>query len=221
MASVAEIEADAQPRAPLPPQIRDAVARARARLTGLIVVAGATREALADRDMLHVGIVEDRPSMARAIDAAEHGLVIAEVADADAVAALVSLRRFAADRFAFAAALRLVIAGRSVPALCGNCREPVQAFGSSAALLGLDSGSILWTAPGCTACRGQGKAGDVPVFEAVEIDAAMRRLIYDGADAPLLARHAFLIAPNFAAAARAMAREGRVSPEDAVRISRG
>ena len=56
---------------------------------------------------------------------------------------------------------------------------------------------------------------------AVEIDPAMRRLIYDGADAPLLARHAFLTAPNFAAAARAMAREGRVAPEDAVRISRG
>lgn len=209
----------------LPTMLEDAVARAVARLTGLIVVAGPDADAVADGFVRwHIRAVDpiaDRSAALSAIEAAEHGLVVAQTTGGDAVTAILELRRLATDRFALAAALRLVIAQRPVAALCGGCREPVQAFGSSAALLGLDPGTMLWSATGCEACDGSGRRGGTRVFEAVEVDAAMRRLIYDGADAPLLARHAFLTAPNLSAAARAMAREGLIAPEDAVRVSRG
>ena len=87
-------------------------------------------------------------------------------------------------------------------------------------MLGLDPGAILWSAPGCDACGGSGTAGEIAVFEGLEVDPAMRRLIYDGADAPLLARHAFLAMPNLASAARTLAREGVIAADAAVRISR-
>ncbi|WP_404333395.1 hypothetical protein AB2M62_10005 [Sphingomonas sp. MMS12-HWE2-04] len=208
------------------PQLRRAVARAWVRPSGLIIAAGAGADETAaalqrESGAEDAGLVETRGALGEAIEAAEIGQVVAVTSGADAVGTIVALRRTAPDRFALAASLRLVIAQRPAARLCAACREPVQAYGSASALLGLDPGAILWKAEGCDACYGSGETGSVCVFEGVEIDAAMRRLIYDGADAPLLARHAYLSAPNLAAAARALARQGVIAPEEAVRISRG
>lgn len=208
------------------PQLRRAVARAWARPSGLVIVAGGGAVDTAAALQREVGaedggLVESRGALGEAVEAAEHGQIVAVASENDAVGTLVALRRTAPDRFALAASLRLVIAQRLAARLCGACREPVQAYGSASALLGLDPGAILWKAEGCDACGGSGETGTVRVFEGVEVDAAMRRLIYDGADAPLLARHAYLSAPNLAAAARALAKQGVIAPEEAVRISRG
>jgi hypothetical protein len=205
--------------------LRNAIDRALSRPAGLLILTGSGAEAAAaaicarSSATLH-GAIEDRATVGDAIDTGERRLVAAIAHGNDAIDTILNLRRTAPDRFAFAATLRLVIAARRAPRLCRACRRPEQAFGSVSALLGLDPGTILWAADGCSACGGTGRAGEVGVFEGVEIDSAMRRLIYDGADAPLLARHAFLSAPNFASAARALAREGVVAPEDAVTATR-
>jgi type II secretory ATPase GspE/PulE/Tfp pilus assembly ATPase PilB-like protein len=207
------------------PALRQTIARALSRPTGLLVLTGIGAEEAAaaicaqSHAALH-GAIDDAITVGEAIEAAERRFLIAIAEGADAIATLLGLRRVAADRFALAATLRLVIAARRADRLCPGCRCPEQAFGSMSALLGLDPGSILWTADGCSLCAESGRDGSVGVFEGVEIDAPMRRLIYDGADAPLLARHAFLSAPNFASAARTLAREGVIAPEDAVRVSR-
>jgi len=210
----------------MPSRLRAAVARARARLTGLWVVTGTdAAETIATLShafgAVRMPVLCDRASTNEALEAAERGIVLADADGGDTIQTILMLRRLASDRFAFAAMLRLLVAQRSVPGLCGGCRRPQQAYGSVAALLGLDPGAILWEAPGCEACDGSGSVGRVRIFEGVEIDSAMRRLIYDGADAPLLARHAFLNTPNLASAARRLAREGLIAPEEAVRISRG
>ncbi|MDT8758291.1 hypothetical protein MZO42_06250 [Sphingomonas psychrotolerans] len=209
----------------VPARLAAALDQAAGRLTGLIAIAGPGAEDTAVALHRHYGIalaglVADRIAANEAVEAADRGLVLAWFDSGDAVGTILQLRRLANDRFALAAALRLVIAQRLAPGLCRTCREPVQAFGSRAALLGLDPGAILWAAPGCDSCGGSGRHGQVRIFEGFEIDPAMRRLIYDGADAPLLARHAFLSAANFASAARALAREGVIAPEEAVGASR-
>ncbi|AQR72514.1 hypothetical protein [Sphingomonas sp. LM7] len=209
----------------VPARLRVAIERAAGRLTGLIAITGPDAEATAAALHRQYGItlggaIADRIAANRVVEAADHGLVLGWFDSGDAVGTLLTLRRLANDRFALAAALRLVIAQRIAPGLCRDCRRPVQAFGSRAALLGLDPGAILWSAPGCEACGGSGQGAPVRIFEGVEIDPAMRRLIYDGADAPLLARHAYLSAPNFASAARALARDGMIAPEDAAGVSR-
>lgn len=209
----------------VPARLATALDQASERLTGLIAIAGPGAEETATA--LHQaygvalgGVIDDRITANLVVDAADRGLVLAWFDSGDAVGTILNLRRLANDRFALAAALRLVIAQRLVRGLCRDCREPVQAFGSRAALLGLDPGAILWSAPGCEHCGGSGESGPVRIFEGFEIDPAMRRLIYDGADAPLLARHAFLSAANFASAARALARDGVIAPEAAVCASR-
>lgn len=205
--------------------LRNAIARALSRPTGLLILTGTGSEDVAAAICAHShaalhGRIEDRASVGDAIETAERRFVVALADGADSIGTILGLRRVAPDRFALAATLRLVISQRRTARLCRECRRPEQAFGSVSALLGLDPGTILWAAEGCAACGGTGRSDEAGVFEGVEIDSAMRRLIYDGADAPLLARHAFLSAPNFASAARALAREGVIAPEDAVAVSR-
>ncbi|MBB5710458.1 hypothetical protein [Sphingomonas xinjiangensis] len=205
--------------------LRRSLDRTCAKRFGLMVVTGPgterTLSALAERGADTWGRVDSRASLDQALDAAEQALIAAQADGEDAISTLLTLRRLASDRFALAAMLRLVLAQRTAPRLCAACRHPEQAYGSSSALLGLDPGAILWSAPGCETCAGTGQRDELAIFEGVEVDPAMRRLLYDGADAPLLARHAFLTLPNLAAAARGLARDGLIAPEHAVRISRG
>jgi general secretion pathway protein E len=204
--------------------LRRALDRTCAKRFGLVVVtgpgAGHTLAMLGECGVAIQGSLDDRDVLENALAAAEQRLVAAPAEGGNAISTLLALRKLAGDRFAFAAMLRLVLAQRTAPRLCGTCRLPEQAYGSLSALLGLDPGAILWSAPGCEACAGTGHAGDLSIFEGIEVDPAMRRLIYDGADAPLLARHAFLTLPSLASAARALARDGTMAAEYAVRISR-
>lgn len=98
--------------------------------------------------------------------------------------------------------------------------EPVQADGSVASLLGFDRGTVVYQAVGCPACKNTGYQGRIGVFEAVRVDETIRRLINDGGDEAILARHAFLNQSNLSAAARKLVRTGDTTPEEAIRISR-
>jgi general secretion pathway protein E len=147
-------------------------------------------------------------------------VVLAATPAQGAVGAIGAFRRLVPDRFAFAAALRLVAASSTARHLCQQCREPVQAYGTLSAKLGFDSGAIIYSAAGCAACGETGESGEFRIYEVIELDSAMRRLTYESGDESLLARHAFLNAPDLGAAARNWAREGAISAEEAVRVSR-
>lgn len=175
-----------------------------------------------DFDVLMVDSINDRAAAAAVVEAAQAGrLVIAGIDAGDAVGAIQQMRLWRVEAFNLASALNLVLAQRLVRRLCSACREPVQATGSVSALLGFDPGAIVYAASGCAACQGTGFAGKTGVFESIRGDATMRRLVNDGGDAAILARHAFISAPNLGSAARHLARTGVTTPEEAVKISRG
>lgn len=175
-----------------------------------------------DIDVLMIDSIGDRAVAAAALAAAQAGrLVIAGIEAASAVAAIQQLRSWRIEAFQLASTMSLAIAQRLVRRLCGACREPVQASGSVSALLGFDPGTIVYAPAGCGACSETGFSGRTAVFEWVRGDATIRRLVNDGGDAAILARHAFVTTPNLGSAARALARTGVTTPEEAVRISRG
>jgi general secretion pathway protein E len=158
-----------------------------------------------DADVILAGAIGERDSAAAAVRAAEAGhLVLATIEAADAVAAILRLRALRVEPFQLASTLQAVLAQRRVRRLCPECREPVQAQGSVSALLGFDSGAVVYAPLGCEACGGTGFAGETAVFEAIHADAALRRLINDGGDGAIIARHAFLNSPNLGSAARAL-----------------
>jgi general secretion pathway protein E len=174
-----------------------------------------------DPDVVLTGTVATPEIAARAVSAARDGrLVIATVDAPDAVQAIVRMKALKADSFGLATALRLVVAQRLVARLCA-CRRPVQTSGSAASLLGFDSGAVTFAPRGCADCAGSGFAGRTGVFEAVEPDDALRRLIMNGGDAAVIASIAFRGAPNLGAAARALVRSGVTTAAEAIRLSRG
>lgn len=175
-----------------------------------------------DPDVILVERIADRATAMAAIEAAQTGhLVLAGVAVGDAIGAVLRLRELRVEPFQLASTLQVVVAQRLVRRLCGECRQPVQATRSVSALLGFDAGAVVYVPTGCDACGGTGFQGETGVFEAIQVDAGLRRLINDGGDCAILARHAFLNSPNLGSAARKMVREGLTTPEEAIRVARG
>lgn len=175
-----------------------------------------------DPDIIAIDGLEGREDAAAVAEAAERGhLVFAAIDAPDTVSAIRRMRDWRVEPFRLASNVAAVLAQRLLRRLCADCRRPVQAQGSVSALLGFDSGAIVFAPVGCESCEGTGFTGETAVFEAIVADGAIRRLINDGGDEAILARHAFLRAANLGSAARALAREGLTTPEEAVRISRG
>jgi general secretion pathway protein E len=188
---------------------------------GLTFAAGLRAILRQDPDVVMVGEIRDRETAEIAVQASLTGhLVLSTVHTNDAVGAITRMRDMKVEPFLLASTLRAVIAQRLVRRLCPSCREQVPADKSVAALLGLDEGTLIYRASGCPDCNGSGYKGRIGVFEAIRIDDTLRRMINEGGDESLIARHAFLNAPNLGASARALVRTGETSAEEAIRISR-
>lgn len=163
----------------------------------------------------------DRACAALAFDLARIGQRIVIAIDAiGAVAAVGQFRALRVERYLLGAGLRAVVAAHDARRLCPDCRIPVQALTSESALLGIDPGTVIYRPAGCGSCDGTGYAGAALAFETIAIDGALHGLLAEGADAALLARHAFLAAPTLTASARTLAREGTITADEAIRIAR-
>ncbi|MBY0582596.1 MAG: Flp pilus assembly complex ATPase component TadA [Sphingomonas sp.] len=189
---------------------------------GLTFAAGLRAILRQDPDVVMVGEIRDRETAEIAVQASLTGhLVLSTVHTNDAVGAITRMRDMKIEPFLLASTLRAVIAQRLVRRLCPDCRKPVQAQGSVSALLGFDPGTIVYEPAGCENCSHTGFKGRIGVFEAIRIDDTIRRLINDGGDEAIIARHAYVNAANLGSAARQLVRDGLTTPEEAVRISRG
>ncbi len=188
---------------------------------GMTFAAGLRAILRQDPDVVMVGEIRDRETAEIAVQAALTGhLVLSTVHTNDALGAVTRLRDMKIEPFLLASTLRAVIAQRLVRRLCQQCRQPVQCDTGMAALLGFEAGTVVYQPVGCPACKGQGYQGRIGVFEAVRVDENIRKLINNGGDEAILAKHAFIQNPNIASAARALVKSGETTPEEAIRISR-
>ena len=188
---------------------------------GMSFAAGLRAILRQDPDVVMIGEIRDRETADIAVQASLTGhLVLSTVHTNDAIGAITRMRDMKVEPFLLASTLRAVLAQRLVRRLCPECRKPVEASGSVASLLGIDSGTIVYEPVGCPSCNNTGYAGRIGVFEAVRIDETIRRLINDNGDEAIIARHAFLKQPNLSSAARKLVASGQTTPEEAIRISR-
>lgn len=164
--------------------------------------------------------LEGPDAMQIALAILRNGPVIAAVPGTDAIGTIRKLRAMRVDRSRLAEILGLVIAQRLARRLCEVCRRPVQAQGSASALLGFDPGTVVFMPGGCAACADSGIVGAIGVFEYVVVDSAIAQLIRGSGDGVMMARHAYLNAPNMGSAARALVRDGVISADEGARLSR-
>ena len=188
---------------------------------GLTFAAGLRAILRQDPDVVMVGEIRDRETAEIAVQASLTGhLVLSTVHTNDAIGAITRMRDMRVEPFLLASTLRAVIAQRLVRRLCETCRKPVPASESVAAMLGIDAGETIYEPVGCDQCGHSGYKGRIGVFEAIRVDETIRRLINEGGDETAIARHAFARGESLAGAARTLVREGRTTPEEAVRVSR-
>lgn len=173
-----------------------------------------------DPDVIMVGEIRDRETAETAIQAALTGhLVLSTLHTNDSTSAITRLVDMGIERFKIAAALVGVVAQRLTRNLCHECREP---FYPSARLLEKmhftgDSRQGFARSRGCSNCFQTGYRGRTGIYELLECDGQLRRLINEGASADEL-RSAHQ-GPTLLSEGLRLAASGITSVEEAGRVA--
>ncbi len=141
-----------------------------------------------DPDVIMVGEVRDPETAQITLQAALTGhLVLATLHTNDAAAAITRLLELGVDPFILASTLCGVIAQRLVRLVCGNCRVETFLTEDQMSLIGLDVHALesqgespellVALGEGCVKCRSTGLVGRTGVFEVLNVDDKIRKLI--------------------------------------------
>ncbi|QDU85394.1 Type II/IV secretion system protein [Planctomycetes bacterium Pla163] len=146
-------------------------------------------------NVILVGEIRDLETAEVAVQAALTGhLVFSTLHTNDAASAITRLIDMGIQPFLASAAVQGVMAQRLVRRLCPECRKPYEAEPEELRALGLEPsahvGTTFYRPGGCTTCEGVGYKGRVGLFELLELDPALREIIFEGNSLDLLRRTA-------------------------------
>lgn len=144
-----------------------------------------------DPDVVMIGEIRDLETAQIAVQASLTGhLVFATLHTNDAVSAVTRLVDMGVEPFLLASSLIGVGAQRLVRRLCLECRKPFVANASQLRALGFSpTDDTLYSAQGCSACKGSGYRGRTGIYELLTVDDDLRRLIHDRAAEQTLRAH--------------------------------
>ncbi len=146
---------------------------------GLTFAAGLRHIVRQDPDVIMVGEIRDRETADIAIRAALTGhLVFSTLHTNDAPSAITRLTDMGVENYLITSSLVAVLAQRLVRVICKECAGP------AGAALAPDGEMVeIWRGAGCEACNGTGYASRVGIFEMMELNDDLRKLIMNNADA--------------------------------------
>ncbi len=152
-----------------------------------------------DPDVIMIGEIRDLETAEIAVQAALTGhLVLSTLHTNDAVSAFTRLVDMGLEPFLVATPLKGVQAQRLVRKLCTQCAQPAAAPVPELALpaqawaqrLSLDP-QPRWREPvGCPHCQGTGYRGRIGIYEFVDVDETLQKLISSGASVQDMREHA-------------------------------
>lgn len=193
--------------------------------TGMTFQAGLRSVLRQDPDIVLVGEVRDSETTELALKAAMTGhLVLTTLHTNSAVGALTRLIDMGADPFLVASSLALAVAQRLVRRPCPRCAVPHEPPDDVLTLLGLhrsdlaDARTVKGT--GCQDCGGSGYLGRTAIYEVLEVDAAMRRvLVKDPTEAAIGSQAKEAGMRTLRASALLKAFDGRTTLEEVLRVT--
>ncbi|MDI7268311.1 MAG: GspE/PulE family protein [Myxococcota bacterium] len=152
-----------------------------------------------DPDIIMVGEIRDAETAEYAVQAALTGhLVLSTLHTNDSASTVTRLLELGIDRFLVTSTLVGVVAQRLVRKVCQNCKVEEMLTPDQVAVLEIPMRAgrapelKVARGTGCPRCRGTGLFGRTGVFEVLEANDNVRRLVAERADAREIARQASL-----------------------------
>ncbi len=153
---------------------------------GLTFAAGLRSILRQDPDIIMVGEIRDPETAEVAVQAALTGhLVLSTLHTNDAPSAVTRLKDMGIEPFLIASSLEGVIAQRLVRKVCEHCKESYEPTREELRELGLPENSnfVFYRGKGCEHCLGTGYRGRTGIFEVLELDEELKKLINQTQDA--------------------------------------
>ncbi len=137
-----------------------------------------------DPDVVMIGEIRDLETAEIAVQASLTGhLVISTLHTNTAIGAVTRLADMGIEPFLLSSSLMAVMAQRLVRTLCEHCKEPMSIGDSERELLGLSvseaKDATIYKATGCEKCKNQGYRGRLGIYEFIEIDERLRKMVHD------------------------------------------
>ena len=135
-----------------------------------------------DPDVVMVGEIRDLETAEIAVQASLTGhLVLSTLHTNSAVGAITRLEDMGIEPFLLSSSLVAVIAQRLVRTLCPDCKQSYLSDATESEMLGLQANTAieLFRPVGCDACNGQGYRGRIGIYELVQVDDQIRRMIHN------------------------------------------
>ncbi|MGO9228438.1 MAG: type II secretion system ATPase GspE [Bryobacteraceae bacterium] len=149
---------------------------------GLTFAAGLRHIVRQDPDVIMVGEIRDRETADIAIRAALTGhLVFSTLHTNDAPSAVTRLADMGVENYLLTSSLVAVLAQRLVRVICNDCKRPAEEA------VAPDGTRIRsYRGAGCAVCNGSGYVSRVGIFELMQLNDEIRRLIMENANASRL-----------------------------------
>ena len=153
---------------------------------GLTFASGLRHIVRQDPDVIMVGEIRDRETADVAIRAALTGhLVFSTLHTNDAPSAITRLTDMGVENYLITSSLVAVLAQRLVRVICQQCKQP------NGTVLSPEGENVqTWRGAGCPECDGRGYSSRMGIFEMMDVNDEVRKLIMNNADASVLTRTA-------------------------------
>lgn len=148
---------------------------------GLTFASGLRAILRQDPDIVMIGEIRDTETAEIAIRAAITGhLVLSTLHTNDAASSIVRLIDMGVASYMVASSVNCVVAQRLVKKLCPECKRKREIKAEEAALLKDPSSTHIYEPVGCPRCGNTGYKGRTAIYEIIEIDSDLRRMISEG-----------------------------------------
>lgn len=131
-----------------------------------------------DPDVIMVGEIRDRETADIAVRSAITGhLVFSTIHTNTAIGSITRLEDLGVEPFLVASALIGVMSQRLVRKICSSCKIEAESELPKFVALNIAEGAKIFRGRGCKYCRMSGYSGRLALFELVEVDSTLRKMI--------------------------------------------
>ena len=176
-----------------------------------------------DPDIVMVGEIRDLETAEIAVQASLTGhLVLSTLHTNTAVGAVTRLRDMGVEPFLLSSSVIGVLAQRLVRVLCSACKQPHKLSDGELKILGAVKGEktpAIYDHKGCEVCKHTGFSGRRGIYELIEVNEEIRRMIHDGASEQDIDQAARKLTPSIFGDGKKLIFDGVTSIDEVLRVT--